>query len=84
MNEQLEFLIKDNQCYSAIDAFKETTSIKGWLNQYVELYNAVTIKPDGLPSITSSHFDGEAYENIQKFAHLYELINSLFETSADE
>jgi DnaJ-class molecular chaperone len=27
---------------------------------------------------------GEAYENIQRFAYLYQLINSLFELSVDE
>jgi len=79
MTERIEFLIKDNHCEKAIVEFKTLTSVPDWLQQYSDLFNSVSIKPEGLPRITSSHFEEESFENIQLFAHLYQLVNSLFE-----
>jgi hypothetical protein len=79
MTERIDFLIKDNHCDKAIADFKILTSVPGWLQHYSGLYNSVSIKPAGLPSITSTHFEGESFENIRLFTHLYELVNSLFE-----
>ena len=79
MIERIDFLIKDNHCEKAVADFKILTSVPDWLNQYSDLYESVSIKPEGLPRITSSHFEGESFENIQLFTHLYELVNSLFE-----
>ena len=79
MTERIDFLIKDNHCEKAIEDFKILTSVPDWLQQYSDLFDSVSIKPKGLPRITSSHFEGESFENIQLFAHLYDLINSLFE-----
>ena len=79
MNKELDFLLKDKFCAKAIEDFKVLISVSHWLNQYSDLYDSVSIKPDGLPRITSSHFDGERFENIQKFANLYETVKSLYE-----
>ena len=79
MTERIDYLIKDNHCEKAIEDFKMLSSVPEWLSQNLNLYESVSIKPDGLPRITSSHFEGETFENIQLFAHLYELVNSLFE-----
>jgi len=79
MTERIDFLIKDNHCEKAVEEFKILTSVPEWLNQYSDLFDSVSIKPKGLPRVTSSHFDGETFENIQLFAHLYDLVNSLFE-----
>ncbi|MEI6190721.1 MAG: hypothetical protein WCP61_09905 [Chitinophagia bacterium] len=78
MHIRLDFLIKDNQCEKAIEDFKILASVPGWLIQYSDLYNSASIKPKGLPRITSSHFGGEIFVNIQLFSHLYETVNSLF------
>lgn len=78
MTEKIDFLIKDNHCEKAVAYFKILTSVPDWLNQYSDLYDSVSIKPEGLPRITSSHFEGASFENIQLFTHLYELVNSLF------
>ena len=78
MTQTVDFTGKDAQCKEALEEFKSVLSVPDWLNQHLELYNSVSIKPNGLPRITSSRFDGEAYENIQKFAHLYESVNSLY------
>jgi hypothetical protein len=78
MTERIDFLIKDNHCEKAIEDFKILTSVPDWLNLYSDLFDSVSIQPKGLPRITSSHFEGESFENIQLFAHLYDLVNSLF------
>lgn len=79
MTERIDFLTKDNQCENAVADFKILTSVPDWLNLYSDLYDSVSIKPEGLPRITSSHFEGVSFENIQLFSRLYELVNSLFE-----
>jgi hypothetical protein len=78
MTERIDYLIKDNQCEKAIEDFKILTSVPDWLQQYSDLFDSVSIKPEGLPRITSSHFEEESFENIQLFAHLFDLIKSLF------
>ena len=79
MTERIDYLIKDNQCEKAIEDFKTLTSVPVWLTQYSELFDSVSIKPKGLPRITSYNFGGESYKNIQLFANLYNSVNSLFE-----
>jgi hypothetical protein len=79
MENRIDYLIKDNQCAKAIDEFKILTSVPVWLAQYSDLFDSISIKPKGLPRITNSHCDGESFENIQEFAHLYSVVNSLFE-----
>ncbi len=79
MTERIDYLIKDNHCEKAIEDFKILTSVPDWLQQYSDLFDSVSIQPEGLPRITSSHFEGESFENIQLFAHLYDLVNSLFD-----
>ena len=78
MTERIDYLIKDNHCEKAIEDFKILTSVPDWLNQYSDLFDSISIKPKGLPRITSSHFEGETFENIQLFSHLYSLVSSLF------
>jgi len=79
MVNKLDNLKKDNLCEKAVEALNKCTTIPSWLTQYSDLYDSVSIKPEGLPRITSSHFDGERFENIQKFANLYETVKSLYD-----
>jgi hypothetical protein len=78
-SNRIDFLIKDNLCQKAIDDFKTLTSVPDWLNQHLELYESVTYQPGGLPRITNSNLGDESFENIQLFANLYELVDSLFD-----
>lgn len=78
MNERIDYLIKDNHCEKAIEDFKMLSSVPDWLSQYLNLYDSISIKPKGLPRITSSHFEGETFENIHLFSLLYSLVSSLF------
>lgn len=79
METRADFLIKDNLCVKAIEEFKMFSDALSWLEQYSELYNWVTIKPEGLPRLTSSYFNGECFENIQKFAKIYAAVLESFE-----
>jgi hypothetical protein len=79
MENRIDYLMKDNHCEKALEQFKKLTSVLEWIDQYSNLFDSVSIKPKGLPRITSSHFDGERFENIQKFANLYETVQSLYE-----
>ena len=79
MSERIDYLIKDNQCEKAIEDFKALSSVPVWLEQYSELFNSVSIQPEGLPRITSSNFNGEFFENIRQFSRLYEVVNSLYD-----
>jgi hypothetical protein len=79
MKERIDYIIKDNHCEKALQQFKTLTSVSQWIDQYSDLFDSVSIKPKGLPRITSSHFDGEKFENIQKFSKLYETVLSLYD-----
>ena len=79
MEERLEYLIKDNHCEKAIDDFKVLSSVPYWLSQNAAMYHSISIQPQGLPRITMSNLGGESFENIKRFARLYEMVNSLFE-----
>lgn len=79
MKERLDYLIKDNHCEKAIEDFKVLSSVPAWLEQYAGLYDSIGIQPKGLPRITDAHFDGESFENIQRFSHLYKTVSQLFE-----
>ena len=79
MQNRIEYFIQNNLCEKAIEDYKIITSVSDWLIKYSELYNSVSIKPEGLPSIASLNFGNETFENISKFTHFYEKINSLFE-----
>jgi hypothetical protein len=79
MQTKIDYLIKDNLCKKAIEEYNVDLSLHDWLTHHSELYNSVTIKPEGLPPITSSHFEGETFESFQQFVKLYSLVNSKFE-----
>jgi hypothetical protein len=78
MTERIDYLIKDNHCEKAIEDLKILESVPDWLTQYSDLYDSLSIKPEGLPRITSFNSEGESFENIRKFSQLYEMVNSLY------
>jgi hypothetical protein len=75
---KLDYLIKDSYCEQAIEDFKILTSVPSWLTENAALFDSISIKPDGLPPLTDAHFEGECFENILTFAHLYKTVDSLF------
>lgn len=75
--DHTDYLMTELDCLAAIEQFKETTSVPGWLSRYKDLYRDITISPAGLPEIIDSHLGGETFEGIQKFGNLYQNISSL-------
>jgi hypothetical protein len=73
-----DYLIAERHCLDAIEAFKTTTSVPGWLDTHIDLYKKITIAPAGLPAIVDSHMGGETFEGIQKFGWLYKTVQSVF------
>jgi hypothetical protein len=81
MRNRIDYLIQDHTCYDAIQAFKQTSSILGWIHEFEELYLSVTYAPEGLPRITDCNFEDEHFSSIEKFGFLYKVISSLFDES---
>jgi len=80
MNRNMsDYLNAENECLTAIDHFKTTSSVKKWLEHNESLYSQIIIKPKGLPAIIDCHFGGQRYEGIQKFGHLYETVKGVFD-----
>ena len=76
--DHTDYLMTELDCLTAIERFKTTTSIPGWLDQYQKLYRDITIAPAGLPEIIDCHLEGKTFEGILKFGGLYETIKSVF------
>ena len=70
MNRE-NYLFNEKRCEQAISDLKFSVSTLRWLNQYNELFNTVTIQPDGLPRITSFNLGDEKFEKIKLFSNLY-------------
>ena len=67
MTERIELLIKDNHCEKAVDDFKILTSVPDWLLQNSDLFDQLSIKPEGLTRITSSKFERESLEKMYPY-----------------
>ena len=78
MTNRTTFIENDIACKQAIEDFSATRSIPLWLEHYSELYESVTIKPNGLPRIVSFNLDGESFDNIQLFGKLYEQVLEVY------
>jgi len=78
MISRLEYQIKDALCEKALEEFKTLTSVPDWLYKHSDLFDAISVKPEGLPRIILSHLGDETFENIQRFARLFEIVDSLY------
>ena len=67
-----KYFVKDNLCAKAIDEFKETSSVREWLQKNRSHYLSVTYQPPGLPRIIDCNIGEERFENIRRFSDLYE------------
>lgn len=71
------FYSRDIKCDKAIQDIKTEININTWLLKYKELFEIVSIKPDGLPAIANANLNGTNFRNIQKFVSLYETLSNL-------
>jgi hypothetical protein len=58
-------------CEEAVKEFDSKTNKLIWLAENRDLYNSLSIRPKGLPSIASCCFNGKHYENISVFHRTY-------------
>ena len=78
MTIRLDYQIKEAMCETAIEEFKTLTSVTDWLYKYSELFDSISVKPEGLPRIILSHLGDETFANTQRFARLFETVDSLY------
>jgi hypothetical protein len=60
----------NERCKNAIKAIDDN-DIERWLHLASKLFKAVSIQPEGLPSIANCHFEGVLYSSIADFHSLY-------------
>jgi hypothetical protein len=70
-SDEQEFYINDKTCEDSINNFKERIDPDIWLKENELLFNSISIKPEGYPSIANSHFNGKFYKNISEFHKLF-------------
>ncbi len=70
-SDEQEFYINDKTCEDSINNFKERIDPDIWLKENRQLFNSISIKPEGYPSIANSHFNGKFYKNISEFHKLF-------------
>lgn len=68
---------RSNKCQLALKELKTANSIINWISMHQALYESVTIRPEGLPTIADSNFKGTTYKDIQLFVNLFELLRSV-------
>lgn len=79
MKQKSDYILLDKHCKAAVDEFKVTSSVTGWMSRYAELFNIVNIQPAGLPMITDAYFDDEQFDNIILFSDLYNTLLTVFD-----
>lgn len=69
--DKIDFQITDNFCEDAIIELEDTQpSI--WIIKHIDLYESISIKPDGLPPIANQNYNGVNYDFIGKFHSIYQ------------
>ena len=61
----------NERCKNAIKLIEQEKDVERWLHLASKLFKAVSIEPEGLPSIANSHFEGVHYSSIAEFHSLY-------------
>jgi hypothetical protein len=69
--EKIDFIITDSQCEEAIIELDSAKSIESWILKYKDLFENISIKPEGLPSIANQHYQGIRYTFIGLFHSVY-------------
>jgi hypothetical protein len=65
--ELINFLINDARCEAALSDYLKAVSTEEWVYQNMQLFNAVSIRVNGLPSIASCNYQGKHFGNIKEF-----------------
>jgi hypothetical protein len=71
------YYTKSGHCEKALLELKSDIYVPVWLSKNKDLFDNVTIRPEGLPVIADANFNGTSFEGIKKFVKLYELLSNL-------
>ncbi len=69
--DKIDYQITDHLCE---EAFNEVESVDPayWVEKHKQLFESISIKPQGLPSIANQHHNGVKYFFIGKFHAKYQ------------
>ena len=65
-----DFQSLNERCEKALKQV-DNNPIDTWLHQASKLFKAISIQPEGLPSIANANFEGVHYKFISEFHKLY-------------
>jgi len=69
--EKIDFQIADNFCEEALIELTYTHP-SSWIVKHHDLYESISIKPEGRPSIANQNYGGLKYDYIGEFHSIYE------------
>ena len=70
--DKIDFQIADNFCEEALVQLQSCNDIPSWIKNHKELFESISIKPEGLPSIANQNHNGVRYHYIGEFHSTYE------------
>ena len=74
MDNEIDYLVADENCKEAIKELMFDANKLKWLRKYKRLFKKVSICPSGLPNIANSNFDGVNYGFIREFHNEFQLV----------
>jgi hypothetical protein len=69
--DKIDYQITDHLCEQALMEL-ESIDHAYWIQKHKELFESISIKPEGLPSISNQHYEGVNYFFIGKFHTKYQ------------
>jgi len=72
MMDKIDFQVNDNLCEEALIELASIKDTNTWIIKYKELFESISIQPEGLPSIANQHFKGVKYFYIGELHREYQ------------
>jgi hypothetical protein len=69
--DKIDYQIADNFCEEALVELDSAKSIESWILKHKDLFESISIKPEGLPRIANQHHQGIRYTFIGLFHSVY-------------
>ena len=70
--DKIDYQIADNFCEEALVELQSCNDTPSWIINHTDLYNSISIKPEGRPSIANQNYNGVRYHYIGEFHYTYE------------
>lgn len=69
------YYLNNHTAKEALTKLANSSSNTDWLSKYKSLYLELTYGEEGLPRLTDCNFEGQYFENIDKFCATYVAIS---------